>query len=96
MKLSEFVRETVSDKDWLLRHHWDGLPGDDGADFPVRRRRLLSLDAAGEVRALQNHLEQELYVDGELLSFVWPNGSLSESIPASLLTGSCCLSMLFG
>ena len=67
-------------KDWPLRHHWNGLPGDDGADFPVRRRRLLSLDAAGEVRALQNHFEHELYVDGKPHSFVWPNGSLSESV----------------
>jgi hypothetical protein len=29
---------------------------------------------------MQNHFEHELYVDGEPHSFVWPNGSLSESV----------------
>jgi hypothetical protein len=56
------------------------LPGAAEHDpFVVRRRRLL-LRENGEVRALQNFFEHEIYVDGKAHRFVWPNAPLSEGI----------------
>lgn len=62
----------------LSRIALPGATADDDA-FPVRRRRLVAVEN-GEIRAVQNFFEHQLYIDGEPHSFVWPNTPISEGI----------------
>jgi hypothetical protein len=56
------------------------LPGaspDD--DFPIRLRKLIA-EVDGEIRAIQNFFEHQIYIDDRPHSFVWPTGPLSEAL----------------
>jgi hypothetical protein len=57
------------------------LPGADSLDdsFPVRRRRLIA-ECEGEIRAIQNFYEHELYIEGQPHQFIWPTAPLAEGV----------------
>jgi hypothetical protein len=56
---------------------------------------LLVCEAA-EIRALQNFLEHEIYVDAQPHPFVWPNGALSEGIVDRKYAGSGLIDLQHG
>jgi hypothetical protein len=63
------------------------LPYDrDPDNFPVRKQKL-AVEENGEIRAIQNFFEHELYIDGKAYPFVWPNEPLSEGVLDPKYTG---------
>jgi hypothetical protein len=77
-RLGERLAETQTAWWPLARIPLPGAPGPNDS-FPVRRRRLI-IEEDGEIRAIQNFFEHEIYVEGKPYPFVWPNAPLSEAL----------------